>query len=131
MINIEGITIGELLIAGASLMAIWKFIQWIWTTFVKPREDTESDIASIKKDLTEIKAKLQKDFDTLNEHDRSINELARKMVQIETDSQDIHRVLRVIVVAEQAVTKSLLEGDNEEGLRHAQKELNDYLSSKV
>lgn len=131
MINIEGVTIGDILVAGASLMAIWKLIQWVWSTFVKPKEDRDNDIKEIKEDIAEIKTKLQSDYQMLSNHDRSIDELARKVVQIETDSNDLHQVLRIIVVAEQAVTKSLLEGNNEEGLRKAQKELNDYLNSKI
>lgn len=132
MINIEGITIGDLLIAGASLMALYKLLQWLFVTFIKPDKDRDDDIAGIKKDIAEIKQKLDRDYTMLADHDKSINDLARRVVQQETDSVELHEVLRIIVVAEQAVTKSLLEdGNNKEGLRHAQNELNEYLQSKI
>lgn len=132
MINIEGITIGDLLIAGASLMALYKLLQWLFVTFIKPDKDRDDDIAGIKKDIAEIKQKLDRDYTMLADHDKSINDLACRVVQQETDSVELHKVLRIIVVAEQAVTKSLLEdGNNKEGLRHAQNELNEYLQSKI
>lgn len=132
MINIEGITIGDLLIAGASLMALYKLLQWLFVTFIKPDKDRDDDIAGIKKDIAEIKQKLDRDYTMLADHDKSINDLARRVVQQETDSVELHKVLRIIVVAEQAVTKSLLEdGNNKEGLRNAQNELNEYLQSKI
>lgn len=132
MINIEGITIGDLLIAGASLMALYKLLQWLFVTFIKPDKDRDDDIAGIKKDIAEIKQKLDRDYSMLADHDKSINDLARRVVQQETDSVELHKVLRIIVVAEQAVTKSLLEdGNNKEGLRNAQNELNEYLQSKI
>lgn len=132
MINIEGITIGDLLIAGASLMALYKLLQWLFVTFIKPDKDRDDDIAGIKKDIAEIKQKLDRDYTMLADHDKSINDLARRVVRQETDSVELHKVLRIIVVAEQAVTKSLLEdGNNKEGLRNAQSELNEYLQSKI
>lgn len=132
MINIEGITIGDLLIAGASLMALYKLLQWLFVTFIKPDKDRDDDISGIKKDIAEIKQKLDRDYSMLADHDKSINDLARRVVQQETDSVELHKVLRIIVVAEQAVTKSLLEdGNNKEGLRNAQNELNEYLQSKI
>lgn len=132
MINIEGITIGDLLIAGASLMALYKLLQWLFVTFIKPDKDRDDDIAGIKKDIAEIKQKLDRDYSMLADHDKSINDLARRVVRQETDSVELHKVLRIIVVAEQAVTKSLLEdGNNKDGLRNAQSELNEYLQSKI
>ena len=126
MMNLEGLTIGDIIAAGAVLMALWKFITWAFDIFVKPKEKVNKDIADIKRDITEIKEKLNADYKQLSEHEQALQELSRR------DSKDIHNALRVILIAEQAVTKSLLEnGNNKEGLRQAQKELNNYLQSKI
>ena len=130
--NIEGITIGQIIAAGAVLMALWNIIKWVYNYFVKPGEDVTKDILSIKKDISDIKGKLEQDYKVLNDHEKALNDLARRVIQQEDDSNDIHNALRVILVAEQAVTKSLLEdGNNKEGLRKAQEELNNYLRSKI
>ena len=130
--NIEGITIGQIIAAGAVLMALWNIIKWVYNYFVKPGEDVTKDILSIKKDISDIKGKLEQDYKVLNDHEKALNDLARRVIQQEDDSNDIHNALRVILVAEQAVTKSLLEdGNNKEGLRKAQEELNHYLRSKI
>lgn len=128
----DNITIGQIVAAGAVLMALWNILKWIYSTFVKPADDVTKDINDIKKDIAEIKTKLQADYSTLNEHEKALDDLARRLIQQEDDSDDIHNALRVILVAEQAVTTSLLEnGNNKEGLRNAQKELNNYLRSKI
>ena len=130
--NIEGITVGQIVAAGAVLMALWNIIKWVYNYFVKPGEDVTKDILSIKKDISDIKGKLEQDYKVLNDHEKALNDLARRVIQQEDDSNDIHNALRVILVAEQAVTKSLLEdGNNKEGLRKAQEELNNYLRSKI
>ena len=130
--NIEGITLGQIIAAGAVLMALWNIIKWVYNYFVKPGEDVTKDILSIKKDISDIKGKLEQDYKVLNDHEKALNDLARRVIQQEDDSNDIHNALRVILVAEQAVTKSLLEdGNNKEGLRKAQDELNHYLRSKI
>lgn len=130
--NLEGITLGEIIAAGAVLMALWKLLTWVVDTFVKPKEAVNKDIADIKKELTEIKQKLTEDYRKLNDHEQALSDLARRVIQQEDDSADIHNALRVILIAEQAVTKSLLEnGNNKEGLRQAQTELNRYLQSKI
>ena len=130
--NIEGITVGQIVAAGAVLMALWNIIKWVYNYFVKPGEDVTKDILSIKKDISDIKGKLEQDYKVLNDHEKALNDLARRVIQQEDDSNDIHNALRVILVAEQAVTKSLLEdGNNKEGLRKAQDELNHYLRSKI
>lgn len=130
--NIEGITLGQIIAAGAVLMALWNIIKWVYNYFVKPGEDVTKDILSIKKDISDIKGKLEQDYKVLNDHEKALNDLARRVIQQEDDSNDIHNALRVILVAEQAVTKSLLEdGNNKEGLRKAQEELNNYLRSKI
>ena len=130
--NIEGNTLGQIIAAGAVLMALWNIIKWVYNYFVKPGEDVTKDILSIKKDISDIKGKLEQDYKVLNDHEKALNDLARRVIQQEDDSNDIHNALRVILVAEQAVTKSLLEdGNNKEGLRKAQEELNHYLRSKI
>lgn len=130
--NIEGITIGQIVAAGAVLMALWNILKWVYNSFVKPGEDVTKDITTIKKDISDIKGKLEQDYKVLNDHEKALNDLARRVIQQEDDSNDIHNALRVILVAEQAVTKSLLEdGNNKEGLRKAQEELNHYLRSKI
>lgn len=130
--NIEGITVGQIVAAGAVLMALWNIIKWVYNYFVKPGEDVTNDITTIKKDISDIKGKLEQDYKVLNDHEKALNDLARRVIQQEDDSNDIHNALRVILVAEQAVTKSLLEnGNNKEGLRKAQEELNNYLRSKI
>lgn len=130
--NIEGITIGQIVAAGAVLMALWNVLKWAYNSFIKPGEDVTKDITKIKNDISEIKGKLEQDYKVLNDHEKALNDLARRVIQQEDDSNDIHNALRVILVAEQAVTKSLLEnGNNKEGLRKAQDELNNYLRSKI
>lgn len=132
MMNLEGLTIGDIIAAGAVLMALWKFITWAFDIFIKPKEKVNKDIADIKRDITEIKEKLNADYKQLSEHEAALQELSRRVINQEDDSKDIHNALRVILIAEQAVTKSLLEnGNNKEGLRQAQKELNNYLQSKI
>ena len=126
--NIEGITIGQIIAAGAVLMALWNIIKWVYNYFVKPGEDVTKDILSIKKDISDIKGKLEQDYKVLNDHEKALNDLARRVIQQEDDSNDIHNALRVILVAEQAL---LEDGNNKEGLRKAQEELNHYLRSKI
>ena len=132
MINIEGITIGQIILAGGSLMALYKIIQWLWQTFVKPKEDIAKDINDIKNEIKQINEKLNNDYATLQRHENLLSDHSTTIRDHSSAYEDMHEGLKVMLISQQAVMKSLLEnGNNKGGLRSAQAELSKYLQSKI
>lgn len=132
MINIEGITIGQIILAGGSLMALYKIIQWAWMTFVKPKEDITKDISDIKAEIKQINEKLDNDYVTIGKHEQSLNQITAKLGNHLEEYEDVHEGLKVMLISQNQVLKSLLEnGNNKEGLRSAHDQLTKYLQSKL
>ncbi len=130
--NFDNITLAQLIMLVGSAAALVKFIDWAWGRFVSPRLKKDSEIAKMAEKLETIDKKLTNDFVTLEQHGRRIENLEVRMSGQEKDSAELHNSLRVLVVALQAMIKSSLEnGNNREGLKNAEEELNEYLRSKV
>ena len=68
----------------------------------------------------------------LDNHEKRIETMEEKMKEDEVDREDIHKALHVMVVGLQAINKSILnDGNNKVGLQNAEKQLEDYLHSKI
>jgi hypothetical protein len=130
--NFDNITLAQLIMLVGSAAALVKFIDWVWGRFVSPKLKKDSEIAKMAEKLETIDKKLTNDFVTLEQHGRRIETLEVRMSGQEKDSEELHNSLRVLVVALQAMIKSSLEnGNNREGLKNAEEELDKYLRSKV
>lgn len=128
----DNVTVGQLAILFGTFTAIVKGFDWIMERFIKPKFQKETAMTDIEKEIKEIAGKLDKDYSTLKDHDKRIMSLESRIGDIEEDRIDVHEALHVLVVGQQAVTKSLLEdGNNKVGLRNAELELEKYLTSKV
>ena len=132
MIDLNDVTIGQLVVLFGSLVAFIKFVDWAWGRFVTPRLKHDAVFKSMEQKLEKIDNKLTNDFVKLEQHDRRLENLEVRMKEQEKDSQELHNTLRILVVAMQAMIKSSLEnGNNREGLEKAEDQLNNYLNSKV
>ena len=132
MINVEGITIGEIIVAGGSLMALYKLIQWLWLTFVKPKEDITKDISDIKAEIKQINQKLENDFVAIGKHESTLSQMGVKLGAHLEEYEDVHEGLKVMLISQNQVLKSLLEnGNNKDGLKKAHAQLTKYLQSKL
>ena len=113
-------------------VAVVKTIDWIWGRFVTPKLEKDEKFEKMEKALTEIKEKLDKDYQKLDGHEERIAKLEAKAKDSAAEREDMHNALKVIIVGQQAITKSLLEdGNNKSGLKQAEKLLEEYLTSKV
>ena len=128
----DNVTLGELAVLFVAFQALVKGIDWSWDRFVRPKIQRDNDFTNIEKELKDISVKLDNDNNLLKDHSHRLTNLETKMIDIEEDRIDIHNALRVIVLGQQAVTKSLLEdGNNKEGLNDAEKALAEYLAGKL
>ena len=115
-----------------SVVAVVKVIDWLWERFITPHLKKKEKDASMEKSLNEIKEKLNKDFEKLGDHEVRIGKLEGVANDSKTEREEMHQALKIIVIGQQAITKSLLEdGNNKEGLQKAEEMLDDYLTSKV
>lgn len=130
--NYESITVGQVIIVVGAVVAFVKFVDWMWARFVAPHLKKEADFSAVTAKLDSIDKKLTNDFVKLEQHDRRLEGLEVRMTGQERDSEELHKSLRVLVVALQAMIKASLDnGNNREGLKHAEDELNHYLNSKL
>lgn len=107
---IEGITLGELIIAGGSLMAIWKIIDFVYQKVFKPHNDISNDIKEIKTEVKAIKEKQDRDYKMLQDHENRITNVEERIGFSEEDRKELHETNRMMLEGIQA----LLGGDSKE-----------------
>ena len=128
----ENITVIQAWAMFISAIAVFKVFEWIFQRFITPHFVKKQKEESIDKTLTEIKDKLDKDFNKLENHEDRIGKLEKIANEALQEHDDLRETLKVIVVGQQAITKSILyEGNNKEGLLKAEKMLDEYLHSRV
>lgn len=115
-----------------SAIAVLKVFEWIFDKFITPHFKKKEEEEDIKKTVNEIKQKLDKDFEKIGNHEVRIGKLESSAELSEEERKDTRNALKIIIVGQQAITKSLLEdGNNKDGLKKAEEMLDDYLTSKV
>lgn len=115
-----------------SAIAVLKVFEWIFDKFITPHFKKKEEEEDIKKTVNEIKQKLDKDFEKIGNHEVRIGKLEISANASEEERKDTRNALKIIIVGQQAITKSLLEdGNNKDGLKKAEEMLDDYLTSKV
>ena len=128
----DNMTVTQLWAYLLGAIAIYKTIEYLWDKFINPKLKKDARFESMEKSLVEIKDKLDRDFQMLDNHEKRIETMEEKMKEDEVDREDIHKALHVMVVGLQAINKSLLnDGNNKVGLQNAEKQLEDYLHSKI
>lgn len=128
----ENMTVTQLWAYLLGAIAIYKTVEYLWDKFINPKLKKDAKFESMEKALVEIKEKLDKDFKMLDNHEKRLEHVEEKIKEDESDREDIHNALHVIVVGQQAITKSLLEGgNNRDGLQKAEEQLEEYLRSKI
>lgn len=132
MINIENITIGQLLALVAVIMTVVKAMDWFVDRFITPRLKKDSQIQGIEKQLGEIALKLDRDLTRLNGHDQKIEDLEHRMQTVEKENGDMHDYKRITLQAIQSLLKHNLEnGNNIDDMSRSSKDIDDYLHSKI
>lgn len=130
--NVENITLIQAWGIVLSIVAIIKVLDWIADRFIKPHLVKKERDNNMEKSLQEIKDKLNKDFEKLGDHEVRIGKLENVANDSKVEREDMRNALKIIVIGQQAITKSLLEdGNNKDGLKKAEEMLDDYLTSKV
>ena len=115
-----------------SAIAVLKVFEWMFDKFITPHFQKKEKDASMEKSIQEIKTKLDKDFEKLGNHEVRIEKLETVAGDSKAEREDMRKALKIIVIGQQAITKSLLDnGNNKGGLQNADKMLDDYLTSKV
>lgn len=115
-----------------SAIAVLKVFEWIFDKFITPHFKKKEEEEDIKKTVNEIKQKLDKEFEKIGNHEVRIEKLETNANASEEERKDTRNALKIIIVGQQAITKSLLEdGNNKDGLKKAEEMLDDYLTSKV
>ena len=128
----ENITIAQGWGMLLSSIAVIKVLEWIFDKFITPHFKKKEEEEDIKKTVNEIKQKLDKDFEKIGNHEVRIVKLESSAELSEEERKDTRNALKIIIVGQQAITKSLLEdGNNKDGLKKAEEMLDDYLTSKV
>lgn len=128
----ENITIAQGWGMLLSAIAVLKVFEWIFDKFITPHFKKKEEEEDIKKTVNEIKQKLDKDFEKIGNHEVRIGKLEISANASEEEQKDTRNALKIIIVGQQAITKSLLEdGNNKDGLKKAEEMLDDYLTSKV
>lgn len=128
----ENITVVQAWAMFLSAIAVFKAFEWIFQRFITPHFIKKQKEESIDNTLNEIKEKLDKDFAKLENHEVRIGKLESIANNALEEHNDLRETLKVIVIGQQAITKSILyEGDNREGLLKAEKMLDEYLHSRV
>lgn len=130
--NINDITIGQIVVVVSAVVALFKFIEWVWNKFVDPHIKHEQVLTQTEKDIKEIKDMLKADYQKLIDHDTRLTRLELVTKESEDDRQDLHESVRVTMVALQAMLKSMVDKDNNiNGIQTAEREIEKYLQSKI
>ena len=124
---IEQISIGDIIAAGAVLMALWKTLEFAYDKIVKPRTETSKaieeigeDMAAIKKDIAEMKEKLASDYEQLSDH-------AGRIGKLEQRQDDFRDYLAISLDALRALVEHAIDGNNEEAMQKSLKDIDNYL----
>lgn len=130
--NINDITIGQIVIVVSAIVALFKFLEWMWTKFVEPHLKREQVLTQTEKDIKEIKDMLKADYQKLIDHDTRITRLELTSQESENDRNDLHESARVTMIALQALLKARLQSDNNlNGIQQAEREIEKYMQSKI
>lgn len=111
--------IGQWLIYGSSIcgavLAVAKFVSWLRskTTVAKLEEDVKKHSELLEKDNQRIKA------------------LEQQTRDVESDLKDMHVLLRLNTKAQQAIMKSLLDGNNKDNIQKVSDEIQNYLNEQI
>lgn len=129
---IENITVGQIVVVVSAIVALFKFLEWMWQKFIDPHIKHEQVLTQTEKDIREIKEMLKNDYQKLIDHDTRITRLELTTKESEDDRRDLHESVRVTMVALQALLKSRLESDNNlDGIQNAEREIEHYMRSKL
>lgn len=132
METINQINVAQLVTLYVCFASSVKAIDWLWARFIKPKLEKEKKSFDIEVEISAIKNKLDKDYSLLSDHEKRISSVEEKVRFSEEDRKDLHNAIRVMIVGQQAITKSLLEdGNNKDGLQRAEEQLEDYLRLKA
>lgn len=111
--------IAQWIVYGASVtgavMAIAKFIQWC---------RSKTTIAKLETDIKEHAEMLDRD-------NKRIIALEKHVTDIDDDLKDMHVLLRLNTKAQQAIMKSLLDGNNKDGIQRVSDEIQEYLNQQI
>ena len=130
--NINDITIGQVVVVVSAIVALFKFLEWVWNKFIDPHVKHEQVLTQTEKDIKEIKEMLKNDYQKLIDHDTRLTRLELVTKESEDDRRDLHESVRVTMVALQALLKSSIDKDgNETGIKKAESEIERYMQSKI
>lgn len=130
--NINDITIGQIIVVVSAIVALFKFLEWTWNKFVEPHLKHEQVLTQTEKDIKEIKEMLKNDYQKLIDHDTRLTRLELVTKESEDDRRDLHESVRVTMVALQALLKSSIDKDaNINGIQKAESEIERYMQSKI
>lgn len=111
--------IAQWIVYGASVtgafMALVKFISWC---------RSKTTIAKLEQDI-------QAHADMLDRDNKRIIALEKHVTDIDEDLKDMHILLRLNTKAQQAIMKSLLDGNNREGIQRVSDEIQNYLNEQI
>jgi uncharacterized membrane protein YhiD involved in acid resistance len=100
---------------GGAVMAIAKFVSWL---------RSKSTIAKIEEDVKKHSELLEKD-------NQRIKALEQQTRDVESDLKDMHVLLRLNTKAQQAIMKSLLDGNNKDNIQKVSNEIQNYLNEQI
>lgn len=128
----NSVTVGEVIIIASAFVALVKFLDWIWNKFIDPHLRDKQALTQTEKDIKEIKEMLKNDYQRLQDHEDRLKRLENLQKDSEEDRKELHESFRVTMVALQALLKSRLENDNNiSGIKNAEKEIENYMRSKL
>ena len=67
----------------------------------------------------------------LDRDNKRIKALERHITDIDGDLHDMHTLLRLNTKAQQAIMKSLLDGNNKDGIQKVSDEIQEYLNQQI
>ena len=123
---IEGITLGELVIAGGTLMAIWKLIDFVYQKIFKPHNDISNDIKEIKAEVKALKERQDRDYRVLQDHETRISNVEDRIGFSEEDRKELHKTNRMMLDGIQA-----LLGGNHEEIEEARRLIRKFFTEKA
>ena len=128
----NSVTVGQVIIIASAFVALVKFLDWIWNKFIDPHLRDKQALTQTEKDIKEIKEMLKNDYQRLQDHEDRLKRLENLQKDSEEDRKELHESFRVTMVALQALLKSRLENDNNiSGIKNAEKEIENYMRSKL
>lgn len=111
--------LAQWIVYGASItgavMGVAKFITWC---------RSKTTIAKLEKDILSHSEMLDRD-------NKRILALEKHVNDIDDDLKDMHVLLRLNTKAQQAIMKSLLDGNNRDGIQRVSDEIQEYLNQQI